>query len=582
MHHGLTGMSLAIAGLLVCAGCGVEEGDALRSTTRSISAAAGACGDGNRAADEQCDDGNSTEGDGCSSVCTVENGFVCTDANFSLAYHERWPAGSDPAPRWILSPDRLTLRQSVNSGPAVYMTNLPAAGSELVFDLAVETTSDDDFIGWVVAYDQGDTTNPQAEFMLFDWKQLDQTLSGGKVGRAGLAMSRVKGVVTPSGQDGVDPFWAHFGAISEEARGITLSRTGWADHAVYRVRMEYEVSRVRVWVNNVLQFDQQGTFPIGRFGFYTNSQQDSRFTLVSPTAGSICGLDPEADPDGDGVPTGNDPKPFDPSICGDANGDGIDDCAPSQDCIEVRLSDYNLFLTGNYTAGTDVEGKVAAGGNISMENFSVGWKLPDTQIAQALVAGGNLSLSNGGVWGDAWYGGSYSGAGVTFVRGSASQGTPIDFAARGSELRNLSLRLAALEVSGSTVLESWGGVMLRGTASGVNVFEVPASAFASAKALFIEAPAGSLAVINIRGDSASFKGFGHSFSGGIDQHGVLYNFVDAASITAEGYGFWGTVLAPLAHVTFSHGSFDGGLYARSLTGNAEGHLNALTDRDICP
>jgi choice-of-anchor A domain-containing protein len=89
-------------------------------------------------------------------------------------------------------------------------------------------------------------------------------------------------------------------------------------------------------------------------------------------------------------------------------------------------------------------------------------------------------------------------------------------------------------------------------------------------------------VINIHGASATFTGFGHSFSGGIDQHGVLYNFVDATAITAHGYGFWGTVLAPHAHIDFSDGSFDGGIYARSLTGNAEGHINALSERNICP
>jgi hypothetical protein len=55
--------------------------------------------------------------------------------------------------------------------------------------------------------------------------------------------------------------------------------------------------------------------------------------------------------------------------------------------------------------------------------------------------------------------------------------------------------------------------------------------------------------------------------------------VDATAINAHGYGFWGTVLAPYAHVNFSNGSFDGGLYAVSLTGNAEGHINALYDRD---
>ncbi|HEX8705764.1 MAG TPA: choice-of-anchor A family protein, partial [Myxococcaceae bacterium] len=68
---------------------------------------------------------------------------------------------------------------------------------------------------------------------------------------------------------------------------------------------------------------------------------------------------------------------------------------------------------------------------------------------------------------------------------------------------------------------------------------------------------------------------------GIDQHGILYNFVDATAITAHGYGFWGTVLAPYAHIDFNNGSWDGGIYAVSLTGNAEGHINPLTDRVFC-
>jgi putative adhesin/Big-like domain-containing protein/glucodextranase-like protein len=115
----------------------------------------------------------------------------------------------------------------------------------------------------------------------------------------------------------------------------------------------------------------------------------------------------------------------------------------------------------------------------------------------------------------------------------------------------------------------------------VNVFNVEASAFIGAALLSIDAPAGSLAIINIHGASATFTGFSQILSGGINPHGVLFNFVEATAIDAQGYGFWGTVLAPNAHVTFSNGSFDGGLYARSLTGNAAGHINPLTDRDVC-
>jgi choice-of-anchor A domain-containing protein len=187
------------------------------------------------------------------------------------------------------------------------------------------------------------------------------------------------------------------------------------------------------------------------------------------------------------------------------------------------------------------------------------------------------------VWGEAAYGGSYSADGtVVFPRGnSATAGTPINFAAKFAELRGLSSQLGSLAVNGTTSYESWGGIMLQGTNPEVNVFEVNASAFTGATLFYIEAPANSLAVVNVRGASAQFSGFGISFGGGINQHGVLYNFVDATSINANGFGFWGTVLAPNADVNFSNGSFDGGFYAKSFTGYAEGHINGLNDRQIC-
>ena len=258
-------------------------------------------------------------------------------------------------------------------------------------------------------------------------------------------------------------------------------------------------------------------------------------------------------------------------------------CAPpSSSCIEVRLNDYNLFLSGDYMEGSDVVGKVAVGGNVTMTDFAVGSGLQGTDFTNTLVAGGNISLAHGAVWGDTVYGGTFSADGtVSFPRGTVSQGTPIDFAARFTQLRSLSSQLAGLPVNGSTTRHSWGGIMLRGTSPSVNVFDMQASIFTGAVLLSIEAPTGSLVVLNIHGTSASFRGGGHEFRGGINQRGVLFNFVEATTLNAQGFGFWGTVLAPNADVTFFDGSWDGGMYAKSLTGNAEGHINPLNNFDIC-
>ena len=253
---------------------------------------------------------------------------------------------------------------------------------------------------------------------------------------------------------------------------------------------------------------------------------------------------------------------------------------PSQ-CSTISLRDFNLFVTGDYTGGHDVRGKVAAGGNIDMDHFSVGAGLPADDLDNVLVAGGELNISNGGIFGNAHYGLSTTADGTaTFYRGSLSQGEPVSFGARIDELWSLSMNLAYSLVNGTVRVESWGGVFLQGGSAKLNVFNVDASAFNNAVYLSISAPAGSTVVVNVWGETVRFANFGHSYSG-VDQTGILFNFPDATQITAYNYGFWGTVLAPNAHVDFNSGSWDGGMYAASFSGNAEGHINPLRDFEFC-
>ncbi|MBN1205204.1 MAG: choice-of-anchor A family protein [Myxococcaceae bacterium] len=249
-------------------------------------------------------------------------------------------------------------------------------------------------------------------------------------------------------------------------------------------------------------------------------------------------------------------------------------------CTEVSLRDFTLYVNGDYLGGHDVRGKVAAGGTLEMNNFSVGAELPADELENVLVAGGALNITNGGVFGNAHYGDTTTANGtVTFYRGALSQGSNVDFAMRSYELQTLSDALFTLDANGTTRYETWGGLFLTGTNPKQNVFSVNASAFTNLHYFSLSVPQGSQAVINVRGSTVKITGFGNGYSG-VDAKGVIFNF-NATSIYARSYGFFGTLLAPNAHVDFSNGSWDGGLYANSMTGNAEGHLAPLRDFELC-
>jgi len=208
------------------------------------SAAFAVCGDGILDTGETCDDLNVTNDDGCSASCQTETGWDCQPASFDLDFSEILFDDSSNyhgPPSWTITDDGLTVRQSENSDPTVYVSTLPAMGVTITFDLTVNTSSDDDFIGWVVGYQANDATNPNAEWILFDWKQNYQSLSGGGViGYEGLRMYSVNGALNDE-----DDLWGHLSPIqlmalagdtdgngvidsSEDAAGA-LGERGWED-----------------------------------------------------------------------------------------------------------------------------------------------------------------------------------------------------------------------------------------------------------------------------------------------------------------------------------------------------------------
>lgn len=176
----------------------------------------------------------------------------------------------------VLSPTRVD--QRVNNGPTFFYGPYPAYGNRLTMQMRAPNDGDNDFFGIVLGFRPGDGTNPNADYLLIDWKRDNQNFNfgscGSQFGARGLAVTRVRGVPV-NGE-----LWSHQTldcnptdhSVEELARGFTLGNTLWARNRDYDFTVEYDDSQLRVWVDGVLQFDLRGDFPAGRIGFYNYSQ----------------------------------------------------------------------------------------------------------------------------------------------------------------------------------------------------------------------------------------------------------------------------------------------------------------------
>ncbi len=200
-----------------------------------------------------------------------------------------WAAESFGAGTWNVAADNLSVTQSVNGLPTFYYSDFSAIQTEVKGKIRVNTSSDNDFIGFALGFEPGDTTNPAADYLLVDWKQGTQNFnfsggSPGGVAPVGLAVSRISGIPN------ADEFWQHVdypetpdGAVIELARATNLGSSGWADLQEFEFEFIFLPNRLQVFVDGVEEINITGTFSDGRLAFYNFSQPNvtySGFTLV--------------------------------------------------------------------------------------------------------------------------------------------------------------------------------------------------------------------------------------------------------------------------------------------------------------
>jgi hypothetical protein len=168
---------------------------------------------------------------------------------------------------WNLQAGNNAVKQTVNGNPTVFHNNQNSQGKALSGQITVQTSSDDDYIGFALGYNNGDLSNSAANYLLIDWKQGNQSYYG--LGAKGLAISQVTGVLGNNAGA-----WSHNSAynVTELQRSTNYGSTGWLDNTTYDFDLIFTASLVEVFVNGSKELSITGTFNDGSFGFYNYSQ----------------------------------------------------------------------------------------------------------------------------------------------------------------------------------------------------------------------------------------------------------------------------------------------------------------------
>lgn len=235
--------------------------------------------------------------------------------------------------------------------------------------------------------------------------------------------------------------------------------------------------------------------------------------------------------------------------------------------------DYNLFVWRDLTQpSSDTEGKVAVGRNAVLDNYSIGAVLPNSNGTEdVFVVGRKVTWGSGAVYaGNVVYGRFKDwGDQVSINNGTIRKDTVIDFTAAKNYLQNLSMTLSAYNVNGTTELNGVN-LTLTGTDPFLNTFYVTAAQINAQQSLTINAPNGSVVLVNINGNNIEWKGGLHVY--GTTKENVLFNFYRARNITIRNIDVTGSVLAPKATVDFTSGVQNGQMMAKSVTGQGQFNL----------
>ena len=207
---------------------------------------------------------------------------------------------------WNVTADGSSVLQTVNGGVGLFVSPNEFFNTTVEGSFGVETSGDDDFIGFVFGLKSplGATTAPDdriVDFLLFDWKQGAQ--SGAP---EGFNLTYARGEHRGTSSDVNHELWDKVSNQSIDVTvldSVTGAGTGWQDNTAYNFSLLYTADHIKIDVaggqfntgqtifdlrfqdldTDTAAMFENGQFESGRFGFYNYSQSTVRYESFTQT-----------------------------------------------------------------------------------------------------------------------------------------------------------------------------------------------------------------------------------------------------------------------------------------------------------
>jgi choice-of-anchor A domain-containing protein len=248
---------------------------------------------------------------------------------------------------------------------------------------------------------------------------------------------------------------------------------------------------------------------------------------------------------------------------------------------------YNGFFLDDFESiSAHTQGRLAAGGDITINHYQVADQLQAGASGASLVVGGDLNFPEGQVHrGDILVGGNAAGLGSAVIDALTPEQSvhefaelPVDFESAFAVIRTTSQTLASLPANGSVDWLS-GELHLSGDCEGrAQVFALNGQQLLDATTFELSCiPDGATVIFNIDGQHSGLIDLSLT-SLAPHRQNTLFNFHQAELLSLSGVEVHGSILAPLAHVDQPQASINGQVIARSWNGPMK--LNHVPFRGI--